>query len=258
MLKIILPFLILFFMLIFTGCSGDPTGIITEDHSVRGLIYFNPNDSTALAYAIVLEEGASIPSLFVYLIESSTDSTQINPIGGGAYLTPKNSIELASDTTYTLRVAEDFGDFFFSKEFNMADTFRVTVLNPASRIYNGGTVSLSWQAPSQDFGYFLTVDPPSSTVSPYTIFVNSVNNATIPADAFTTPDGERVPGIYRFYVVAFYQTFYSDALIEENDRIFFPYPDTGFEDNIDRIGVEGRFGTAVMSYYDSVEVIANP
>lgn len=239
------------------SCGGDITGGVTTDYTVDGLLLLDPNTGIASCYALILQEGASISNLTSYIITSATDSTAMTPRGGGAYLTPDDGLELGPDSTYTLRAEEQFGDFFFSMSLQMADTFHVEVLNPASRVYSGGTVSISWNAPSQDFGYFVTIKAPSSEAVPYAQISNSSNEFTIPADAFARSDGTRVPGVYYIYVIAYKDTFYSDAFIENSDHVFFPYPEQGFTDNIDRIGISGRFGTGLVAYYDSVIVNAN-
>ncbi|MBD3217640.1 MAG: hypothetical protein GF310_05135 [candidate division Zixibacteria bacterium] len=241
------------------GCGGDLSdGDIDSEFSVRGLLYHDPNTNTSSAYAFVLEEGDPIPTLTNFLVTSNEDSTQLNPIGGGAYLTSQGALELAPDSSYIFWTGDDFGDFYFSKTLEIADTFSVTVTNPASRIYSGGTVSIQWNPPSQDFGYFVTIDPPGDAAEPFWEFANSTTNLTIGAEAFSTSDGDRVEGIYYIYVVAYSETFYADAVISNDNPVFFPYPDTGFTDNINMIDIKGRFGTALVSFYDSVEVIANP
>ncbi|NIP44144.1 MAG: hypothetical protein GWO41_05740, partial [candidate division Zixibacteria bacterium] len=153
---------------------------------------------------------------------------------------------------------EDFGDFFFSKTMDITDTFSVEVTFPATRIYSGGNVSIQWDPPSAEFDYFVTIDPPSDAASPFAEFASSTNEFVIGAEAFTTSTGQRVTGIYYIYVVAYSETFYSDALIEDDDHIFFPYPDTGFVNNIDLVDIKGRLGSAIISFYDSVTVIAQP
>ena len=257
MKKYLTLYIIAILGLIFTGCGGDITGDTTTEYTVDGLLMLDPNTDQAFCYALILQEGSSIANLTSYIITSATDSTAMTPRGGGAYLTTDNALELGADSTYTIRADEQFGDFYFSMNLDLADTFHVEVLSPASRIYSGGTVSISWNAPSQDFGYFVTLVPPSSEAVPFAEISNTSNDFTIPADAFARSDGERVPGVYYIYVIAYKDTFYSDAFIENHDHVFYPYPDEGFEDNIDRIGVSGKFGTVIVAYYDSVIVNAN-
>lgn len=257
MKKYLTLYIIAILGLMLAGCGGDVTGNTTTEYTVDGLLMLDPNTDQAFCYALILQEGTSIPNLTSYIVTSATDSAAMTPRGGGAYLTTDGALELGADSTYTIRAEEQFGDFYFSMTLDMADTFHVEVLSPASRIYSGGTVSITWNAPSQDFGYFVTIDPPSSEAVPFAEISNTSTNYTIPADAFTKSTGERVPGVYYIYVIAYKDTFYSDAFIENNDHVFYPYPDQGFSDNIDRIGVSGRFGTALVAYYDSVIVTAN-
>jgi hypothetical protein len=253
-----LIYVILLSALMLNGCGDDLTnGTVTTDYTVDGLLFFNPNTDDAFSYAVILEETVALPTLFAYIIVSPTDSSQLTPRGGGAYLTRDDSLTAYPDSSYTLRAREDFGDFSFSMGLEVADTFRVEVVSPASRVYTSGSVSITWNAPSQDFGYFVTIEPPSSEVAPFSAF-STASNYSIDAAAFAKPNGEKVAGWYKIYVVAYSETFYSDPLIEQSDKVFFPYPDSGFTDNIDRIGVSGRMGTAILSYYDSVQVIANP
>jgi len=257
MKKYLTLYIVLILGLSLFSCGGDITGETTTEYTVDGLLMLDPNTGLASCYALILQEGSSIPNLTCFIVTSATDSTAMTPRGGGAYLTPDDDLELGEDSSYTIRAEEQFGDFFISVSLQMADTFHVEVLSPASRIYSGGTVSIAWNAPSQDFGYFVTVVAPTSEAVPYSEISNTSTNFTIPADAFTRSDGERVPGVYYIYVIAYKDTFYSDTFIENDDFVFFPYPDEGFSDNIDRIGISGRFGTGIVAYYDSVIVNAN-
>ncbi|HDS01214.1 MAG TPA: hypothetical protein ENO22_00365 [candidate division Zixibacteria bacterium] len=244
--------------LVLAGCEGTVDGELDSEFAVNGLLLHNPNDNTSFAYAFILEDGEPIPALTSFLVTSNEDSTQLVPIGGGAYLTNEGMLNIAPDSSYVFWAGEDLGDFYFSKTLDIADTFSVVVTRPATRIYSGGTVSIEWDPPSAEFGYFVTIEPPSDAASPFWEFANSTNEFVIGAEAFTTSTGQRVTGIYKIYVVAYSETFYSDALIENDDRVFFPYPDTGFANNIDLVDVKGRLGSAIISFYDSVTVIAQP
>lgn len=253
--------LILFIAAIFLGCSGTPTGGVTNKFNVRGMLFHDLNSGNSFAYAIVLNDGDPISTLVSYVILSPTDSLQVAPIGGGAYMTPANQLDLDADSSYYFWAGEEFGDFYYSKQVKIADTFKAEITNlPPTREYGGsGPVTVTWNPPSQDFGYFITVVPPSgSNAQPYWQFVNSTTQWPVPYDAFTSSDGIRVPGKYLIYVVAYYQTFYSDAFINNSSHVFFPYPDSGFVDNIDLIDVTGRFGSATVSYLDSVRVVEQP
>ena len=241
------------------GCGDELIdGDIDSEFAINGLLFHNPNDNASFTYAFILEDGETIPGLTSYLVTSSEDSTQLIPIGGGAYLTNQGVLNLAPDSSYVFWAGEDFGDFYFSKTMDITDTFSVEVTSPANRIYSGGNVSIQWNPPSTEFGYFVTIDPPSDAASPFTEFASSTSEFVIGAEAFTTSTGQRVTGIYYIYVVAYSETFYSDALIEDNDHIFFPYPDTGFVNNIDLVDIKGRLGSAIISFYDSVIVVAQP
>jgi hypothetical protein len=239
---------------ILVACSGTPTGNVTNNYSVRGMLFHDLNNDNSFGYAIVLDDNEPISSLISYIVTGEEDSTQLNPIGNGAYLSPEGELDLDADSSYYFWAGEEFGDFYFAKQLEIADTFKVEITNlPPSREYGGsGPVTVEWNPPSQDFGYFITVVPPNDDAQPYWSFTET---ESVPYDAFTTTDGIRVPGTYYIYVIAYYQTFYSDGYLDNNDYIFFPYPDTGFVDNINLIDVKGRFGSVTASYYDSVIVI---
>jgi len=254
MRRLIAISLALLVMLSLVGCGGDLLdGDVDNEYTVRGLLLHNPNNNTSFCYAYILRETQSIPNLTVYLLKSAQDSSALAPLGGGAFLTLQNFV-IAADSSYTLHAEEQFGDFFFSHALYIADTFRVRLTNPTDSLYSGGAVPITWNPPSQDFGYFVTVQAPTGP-NPYTAHVSSTNQTAIPATAFINQvTSQPAPGMYRIYVVAYSQTFYSDAIIENGSHVFFPYPDSGFVNNIDRLGVSGRFGGAILSYYDSVRV----
>jgi len=240
--------------LILAGCSGTTDGRVDTEYTVDGILFHDPADNTSFCYALIYQEGEEIQTLLAYvIIPYAEDSVQLTPIGSGAYQTGSTSLTLMPDSSYFFRSDDATGEFYFSHTLTIADTFRVEVtnLNP-DRTYTSGTVSIQWNAPSQDLDYFVTVVPPSSEAAPYSSFETD----HIEASAFTKSNGEKVPGKYKIYVVAYDETFYSNGNLEPS-LIFFPYPSTGFTDNIDRIGVSGRFGAATMSYHDSVVVIAN-
>lgn len=249
--------MVLLITAILVACSGTPTGRVTNNYNVRGMLFHNLNDSSSFCYAFILNDGEPISALISYIVTGPEDSTQLDPIGGGAYLSPLGELALEPDSSYYFWAGEDFGDFYFSQQLRIADTFKVEITNlPPTREYGGsGPVAVEWNPPSQDFGYFITVVPPSEAAQPYWQFVNTTTQWAVPYDAFTTSDGIRVPGTYYIYVIAYYETFYSDAVVDNADHIFFPYPDTGFVDNIDLVDVKGRFGAATASYRDSVVVI---
>jgi len=258
--KKIAIFMILLAVAVIIGCSGEPTGNVTNEFNVRGMLFHDLNNNNSFCYAVVLNEGQPISSLVSYIVTGPEDSLQLDPIGGGAYLTPERELDLDPDSSYYFWAGEEFGPFFFSKQLKIADTFKVVITNlPPTREYAAsGPVAISWNPPSDDFGYFVTVVPPSDDVEPYAQFVNSTNQWAIPYDAFTTSEGVRVPGKYLIYVIAYYQTFYSDAIVNNSEHIFFPYPVSGFTDNIDLVDVNGRMGAATASYLDSVIVVEQP
>ena len=245
-------------LLVFSGC-GDSIVSDGDDtqYTIYGMLFHNPNTDKSFCYGVFKNEGQPIPSLQADLVMTDSDSVRLLTIGGGAHLTSANSLELEPDSSYLLRADDDRGDFFLVKSLYIPDTFRVTVNQPPSRIYQTGTVVITWNPPTDTVDYFVTVEPPGENVTPYAIFPTG-NTATFGPEVFTRSDGERVTGIYKFYVVAYHQTFYADAVIEDDDHIFFPYPDTGFVNNIDELEKSGRFGSAIISYYDSVEVVAEP
>jgi hypothetical protein len=240
--------------LILAGCSGTTDGNIDTEYTVDGILFHNPGDNTSFCYALIFQDGEEIQTLLAYVITGAEDSVQLTPIGNGAYQTGAGSLILIQDSSYYIRADDAFGDFYFSHSLSIADTFRVEItnLNP-DRTYVSGNVNISWNAPSQDFGYFVTVVPPSSEAVPYSSFETDY----VEAEAFQNSAGDKVLGKYKIYIVAYDETFYSNGNLEPN-LIFFPYPATGFPDNIDRPGVSGKFGAATMSYHDSVIVIANP
>lgn len=240
--------------LILAGCDGTTEGDVDTEYTVDGLLFHDPGDNTSFCYNIILQEEEEMQTLLAYIITGPEDSLQLTPIGSGAYQTNPGSLILTPDARYFLHADDASGYFFFWDTLKIADTFSVEItnLNP-DRTYTSGTVNISWNAPSQDFGYFVTVVPPSDEAAPYSSFETDF----VPADAFAKPNGEKVLGKYKIYVVAYYETFYSDGYMQSN-LIDFPYPSAGFSDNVDRIGVSGRFGAATMSYHDSVIVIANP
>ncbi len=240
--------------LILAGCSGTTDGGVDKEYTVDGILFHDPGDNTSFCYALIYQNGEEIQTLLAYVITGEEDSVQLIPIGNGAYQTSAGSLTLMPDSSYLFRSDDAFGDFYFSHSLTIADTFRVEITNlDPDRTYVSGTVTIDWSAPSQDFGYFVTVVPPSSEAVPYSSFETDY----VEAAAFQNSSGDKVPGKYKIYVVAFDSTFYSNGNLEPN-LIFFPYPSTGFPDNIDRVGVSGRFGAATMSFHDSVIVVANP
>jgi len=249
-MKIISVYILALMALVVIGCDGTIEGTVDEEYTVDGLLFHNPEENSSFCYALIFREGEPIEGLLTYAITGPQDSVQLAPIGNGGYQTVAGSLTLEPNKTYHLRADEPFGEFFFSEDLKIADTFRITVTGlPANRHYSGGSVGLDWNAPSPDFDYFVTVVPPSSEVAPYSSF----DTESVPAEAFYNSGDLPVPGKYRIYIVAYDETFYSNGNLEP-DLIFFPYPSEGFPDNVDKVGISGKLGAAILSYHDSVVV----
>ncbi|MFH2056155.1 MAG: hypothetical protein ABIJ61_09375 [bacterium] len=230
-------------LLLLNSCGDTtPNGEVKDTHVIRFVHALLAEDGHVHSYLEITRNGEPFNLAAIGLYNDSDtlpmglmarDSEQ------GTYSGSFNDFDL--DTTRLIRTELNTptDQFTFSHQLNMPDTFSFAAPGQPGNLVRSsdGTVPLEWTASRKAHGYFVIVEPASSSnqAAGYAALVNSqVNSVSVPMTAFQDNLGFRV-GEYNVWVVA-----YQDNPID-SPALPFTLP-AGFTADINRVGVTGQAG----------------
>ena len=169
---------------------------------------------------------------------------------------------LAADSAYgyanssrlvQLREGSDFSDTIVA---NIPDSFSISNVVPTNRLIQGnGQASLEWTGSTGAERYVLAAVLADSAYTGYgfSSYADAgVTSGTIPPDAFTLANGvDPAVGLYVLYV---YSITGSPDMALANAFLPVPLP-SQLPDNVSHVSLSGRFGTVMVTPYDTIRVV---
>lgn len=234
---------------VFAFSCGDDSVTKPDDkaYGVDGLLFYNSDNSSSVAYFKLTEDGAPLTNAIM-----KVNTSTIPHAGGGIYSLTNPSLHLTPGGSHSVTISV-LGKEIFSEAYMLPDTFSVDIVIPANNIYeySGPGVSVEWTGSASSQGYILTVvKPETAAAAPdFSKFVTSTtNDATVPSETFRKDDGtdDPLPGTYRIYVLSYRETFYSWP------DMFFPLTMQLPTGNVDGQDISGTIGVGTLSKSEAV------
>lgn len=239
-----------------SGCNGD--GVSPVDLSDYFLQFYMirdmQRDSSAIR-AYYRRDGNEIPSGPLHV-----DTMQLGfSAAKKLHIREYNTVNGIDTGVHTI-VLGDQGDTVASTSVTMADTFTITVADPASRIYTGGmSVVVDFTPSANAQGYLVAAIKAGSehTNSGYSAFVPFISSTgVLPPSVFRDSLTNNLDtGLYYIYMYAYRGSPQIDTFATELPTAL---PDTGFTPNLSIDNLTGSIGTIVVSRRDSVFVQEQP
>lgn len=243
------------------GCNGggsvDPPPV-TGDYRLEGVLIVDRNSDSTHAAAKFSFKNTVLANSIVALKNDTLSFNSPNfPVASvhsfstgsfRAYLPGGIILSLSDSTIFSQTVA-----------VTVTDSFSITNVIPPTRLLQGnGQVSLEWNSAANVDGFVLVAVHEDSLYlgQGYSAYATSgVTSGTIPPDAFLGPNGlDPTVGLYYLYVYAF-----NGAPDSALSHLLLPAPlPDQLADNVTSNGFSARFGTVVISAFDTVRVVQQP
>ncbi len=239
----ILPALVV--VLLFASCGDDrPTDSNGDGYTVSGLLFYNCQTGSSLAYFQLLKEGSAVTGASI-----KVNDRVLLYQSNGVYAAENPLLNLVTGDTATVEILDPDGNTLLDERYPVPDTFSVEVVSPANRLYTSGFVLVDFTPSALSGGYIVTVDPADTAeaAAPFAQYVTSgVTSTQIGPEAFQESDGTEVPGQYDIYILAYNGTFISIQ------SAFFPLPSQLPTGNVDEENLTGTIGVGTLSKKDYV------
>lgn len=239
-----------------TGCNGD--GVSPVDLSDYFLQFYMIRDmqrDSAAIRAYYRRDGNEVPTGPLIV-----DTMQLGfSVAKKLHIREYTSVNGIDTGVHTI-VLGDQGDTVATTTVTMADTFNITVADPASRIYTGGmSVIVDFTSSPNAQGYLVAAVKAGSqyTNSGYSAFVPFVSSTgVLPPSVFRDSlTNDLDTGLYYIYMYSYRGSPQIDTFATELPT---KLPDTGFTPNLSINNLTGSVGTIVVSRRDSVFVQEQP
>jgi hypothetical protein len=244
---------------LWAGCDGGGTAPnLTANYTIDGALVIDPNlDSlgTGARVAVHLRRENSIFQSGD--ISFGQRQLSFRPAYYGldsVYTATSDATMEYPNTTQTLDINDTTKDVA-AIAIPVADTLSILEIVPFNRLVQGNDqVSVDWDGANLAQRYFLATVLADSAYTGYgTSYLTSLaTQGTIPPDAFLIPGTDNPDtGLYNIYVYAV--TGNPDSAVA-SALLPVPLPEQ-LGNNIDTPDIMGRFGTVVVSLYDTVRVV---
>lgn len=221
-------------------------GVFVSDpnlDTVRAIIQVEKEDDVVTTVEVSFDDSVFAPSLTPY----SSDSV--------FYFDDRPYLQFPAGNHYVY--IDDMNGFRDSALISLADSFVITSVAPFNRQIAGDprTATLSWSVATNATGFVMAAVKTDGayTGTGWSGYVQTFGNAgTIPPEAFLANDGINPdPGLYNLYVYAYWGV--PDSALS---KMILPVPfPSQLPDNIDRSDLDGRFGTIMVTFLDTVRVV---
>jgi hypothetical protein len=235
-----------------------------DDYRVEGVVVSDPNlESTLISKSFKtvarFTQGNAVPDggqiAFagdqLTLFSSRYDIDSIYALANNmtyAYTNSNRTVELS-----------DSNDFAHTVIVSVPDSFSIDNIVPANHLLQGlEQLSLEWTGSNRVESYVMAVVLEDSAYTGYGFSLyadEQATSGTIPPDAFSLTDGINPDlGLYVVYLYAI--TGVPDTLLA---NALLPVPLPGqLADNVSGPALTGRFGSVVVTAYDTVRVVQQP
>lgn len=222
---------------------------------IEGILVSDPNTDTVKAIVHLDKSNNAFAQAEVYFDDSlftamlsgfSTDTIY--------YFDDRPYLSFTAGAHYV--IVDDTNGFRDSALINLPDSFKILTVSPFNHQIAGNprTASLSWSTSTNSGGFILAAvkNGMAYTGSGWSGYVQTFGTAgTIPPEAFLLPDGINPDtGLYNIYVYS-----YTGAPDSALSSLILPVPLPGqLQDNLDSPDFSGRFGTVMVTAFDTVRV----
>ena len=230
--------------LFLNSCGDDtgPTGDVDNRHVIRFVHALLAEDGKVYSYLEVTRNDEPFNSAAVAAyndLDTLPMALLVRDSEQGTYSGSFNNYDLDTSRLIRTELTTPVDEFNFSHQLNMPDTFSFAAPGLPGNLVRStdGSVQLDWTASRKAEGYFVIVEPASSSsqANGYRALVSTLTTSvSVPITAFHDTQGFQV-GDYNVWVVA-----YQDNPVD-SPALPFTLPD-GFTEDIERVGVTGQAG----------------
>ncbi|HUV29778.1 MAG TPA: hypothetical protein VMY05_01615 [Acidobacteriota bacterium] len=243
-----------------SGCNDSPVKTDEETYGISGALVVDPNlasnpISKSLKVVVRLERGEHIVTTGqVSLAGRTLPFEACEQCLDSAYWLMTDSPYVFTDSLLPLEV-QDGTELAYATTVNVADSFTITNVVPTNRLIQGNDqASLEWSTSNRAEVFVIAAVLSDSVYTGYG-FSKYADDQTIPPEAFALSGGvEPDTGLYNLYVYALTGT--PDSSLTSG-LLPVPLPDQR-PDNISLPELSGKFGTIVVTLFDTLRVAQQP